>query len=278
MPKVSIVIPYYNHGKYIDETVASIDQIPDKDLYEVIIVNDGSTDDYSNERLRALEQTGKYTIIWQENSGVGAARNNGIKHAKGEFILPVDSDNTILPDYIYRALEIFQNQPEISIVYCDRNLFGETSGICKVGPFNLQRLMLDNFIDNCAVFRKSMIDEIGGYDTFRELAGLADWELWIRAARNGHKFYYIDEPLFNYRLVPDSMIRQLVSNKTKGNTNIDHLAEKYKDFLSPFYIDEYFIKRFKKSPIGFSGKIILKIYFPSIFNRLVSKGKLRKYI
>lgn len=278
MPKISIIIPYYNHGKYIDETVASIDQIPDKDLYEVIIVNDGSTDSYSNERLLALEQTGKYTVIQQENKGVCAARNNGIAHAKGEYILPVDSDNTILPDYIYKAIEVLQNNPEISIVYCDYNLFGESSGICKVGTFNLQRLMLDNFIDNCSVFRKSMIDEIGGYDLFRELAGIEDWELWIRAAYNRHKFYYIDQPLFNYRIVPNSQIRRLVSNKIRGNKNMDFFAEKYSDFLSPHYVDEYFVTRFKKSPIGFLGKIILKIYFPKRFNKLVSRGKLRKYI
>lgn len=276
-PLVSIIIPCYNHGEYIDETLQSIDQIEDKNLYEVIIVNDGSTDAYTNERLKAAAATGLYKVIDQKNQGVCVARNTAIANSRGRYILPVDSDNHLLPDYVYKAVAVLEKQPEIMIVYCDYFLFGLETGVRKAGPFNLQRLMLGNFIDNCSMYRRDLIDAIGGYDPYPTIVGVEDWELWMRAAFHGAKFYYIEEPLFQYRVAAGSQIKRHIANKKKGNNNIDYFSKKHSDFFGPQFVDQMITDKFRSNFPGYIFKIILKLYFPRTFSKRVEQGKLRKY-
>ena len=278
IPEVSIVIPCYNHGKFIDETLKSIEQIKDSSIYEVIIVNDGSTDSYTNERLKEISESGLYNVIFQKNQGVCVARNIGMSNTRGKYILPVDSDNMLTPEYIEEALNIFNNNPEISIVYADYFLFGDQKGIRKAGKFNLQRLMLGNFIENCSMMKKELINAIGGYDPFPTIVGHEDWELFLRAAFNGYKFFYLEKPLFYYRVLPNSQIKRLNANKIKGNTNADYFIKKHVSFYGPQYIDEYFLSKFRSNFFGFLYKIILMLYFPEKFSGLVNKGKLRKYL
>jgi glycosyltransferase involved in cell wall biosynthesis len=277
-PRISIIIPCFNHGNYIAETLSSIEGIADRTLYEVIIVNDGSTDQNTASVLEDLGRTGRCRVIFQENQGVCRTRNNALALARGEYILPVDSDNLIKPEFVYKAIEILDDRPDVSIVYSDSILFGEEEGVRIAGPFNLQRLMLNNFIDNCSVYRKSMTDRIGGYDPFDGIAGIEDWELWLRAAFHGYKFHYINEPLFYYRILPGSLAHKLNANKIRSENNVAYFEEKHEYFWGPRFVDQYFISKFKSNPIGFLGKIMLKIYFPKRFAGLVAKGKLRKYL
>ncbi len=278
-PTVSIVIPYYNHGAFIDETIKSINCIPNKGDYEVIIVNDGSTDEYSNERLLDIEKTGFYKVIQQKNQGVCAARNKAIENARGKFILPVDSDNRLQPEYLEEALSVFEQHKDVMVVYCDYNLFGAETGIRKSGQFNLQRLMLYNFIDNCSMFRRELIEQIGGYDdTFPNIVGVEDWELWLRAAFHGHLFHYIEKPLFDYRVADNSQIKRLIANKKKGNINTEYFMKKHSAFYGPNFIDEDITNKFRNNFFGFMYKVILKLYFPKVFARMVAQGKLRKYL
>lgn len=98
MPELSIIIPCFNHGKVIDEALNSVFEQSYND-YEVIVINDGSTDGYTNEKLSELERKGVF-VLHQPNQGLATARNNGIKLAKGEYILPLDSDNRLKKDCI----------------------------------------------------------------------------------------------------------------------------------------------------------------------------------
>src|ERR1700730_11658859 len=95
--KVSIIIPCYNQGHYLMEALDSIKGI-NPGLLEVIIVNDGSTDPYTNELCKNLESQG-WQVIWQDNKGLSAARNVGIRQASGNYILPLDADNKIRTEY-----------------------------------------------------------------------------------------------------------------------------------------------------------------------------------
>jgi len=96
-PRISIIIPCYNHGQYVREAISSVEKCTDKNLYEMIIVNDGSTDSFTLEEMGRLANDGYY-VINQVNQGLGRTRNNGIKAAKGEYILPLDSDNRVRPE------------------------------------------------------------------------------------------------------------------------------------------------------------------------------------
>jgi GT2 family glycosyltransferase len=180
-----------------------------------------------------------------------------------------------------KAIEILDNRPDISIVYTDSMLFGEGKGVRVAGDFNLQRLMLGNFIDTCAVFRRSMIEQIGPYDTFHPL--MEDWELWLRAAFNGYRFHYIPEPLFYYRILPNekgstNRSHAINNSKIKGDLNTEHIRERHSSYFGPQYVDAYFTDKFRASPLGMLTKLILKLYFPKRFARMVAKGKLRKYL
>jgi glycosyltransferase involved in cell wall biosynthesis len=277
-PKVSIIIPCYNHGKYIEETLQSIDRITDKNIYEVIIVNDGSTDEYTNTRLKEFSKTGLYKIIFQENQGVCVAKNTAIANARGEYILPVDADNLLRPEFIDEGLKIFEKNENIAVVYSDYHLFGDKEGVNVSGPFNLQKLMLYNFIENCSIYKKTMINEIGGYDVFLTRIGVEDWELWLRAAFKGYQFHYINQPLFDYRVLATSRQRNLNASKKKANTYTDYFIEKFAGYYGLNYVDDYFLGKFKPNFMGFLYKIILRLFYPKKFWSLVEKGKFRKYL
>jgi glycosyltransferase involved in cell wall biosynthesis len=269
---LSIIIPCYNHGKYLHEALQSIKNCGETPYqYEIIIVNDGSTDQPTIEVLSQLNSEG-YTIINQPNKGLGAARNAGIRLAKGKYILPIDSDNKIKQPYLTTAIEAMEKDNSIAVVYGDAKYFGEKDGQWNVGGFNLQKLMLGNYIDACAVIRKEVINELGGYDEKMPIMGSEDWDLWLRIAIQGHKFFYISEVVFEYRVLGNSMVR---SNKEKKAILLDeYMLKKHKDYLSPEDINRQLIENLKERK-GLAIKLFLKLYFPSVINYLVKQKKIQ---
>lgn len=259
------------------DAIESVEQIKDRSLYELIIVNDGSTDEYTNEKLKELQRLG-YDVIFQENKGLATTRNVAIARSKGKYILPLDADNKIKPEYIYEAIDILDNNDKIAIVYSDAELFGEASGIKSQHTYNLQRLMLYNTIDACAVYRKEVWEELGGYDKNMPYPGLEDWNMWLEASFKGYKFHYINKPLFYYRILSDSMIRNINGNKIRTDKIIDYLDQKHSSYFGQQYIDEFFMHKLDQSPSGFIAKIIIRKYFPSLYRSFVNKGRFRKFI
>ena len=166
--KVSIVIPCYNHGAMLREALASVEQVRNENLLEVIIVDDGSSD---AETIRILNEAAEagYCVVAQPNRGSGAARNTGIRLAKGEFILPLDSDNRLRDVYLNEGVSLLRRNPSVGVVYADAEYFGERSGRWYVPDFNLLSLIRMNFIDTCALYRKKLWEEVGGYDEHKPL-------------------------------------------------------------------------------------------------------------
>lgn len=268
MPKISIIIPCYNHGHFIREALESVEQCSDKSLYEVIIVNDGSTDAYTNEMMAQLEKEG-YHVINQKNQGLGATRNNGIRAAIGEYILPLDSDNKIRPEYIYKSIEILDSQPGIAMVYGDAQFFGEKDRRRVVGDFNLQQLMLENNIDACAVYRKSAWEAVGGYDEKMPAMGFEDWDFWLNLSFRNYKFKYVNEILFDYRILGNSMLRSIDVQRRKAV--FKYMNEKYKSYINLNHLNEELMKAGKRNKkIVF--KLFLALYFPGMLNFLVKRN------
>lgn len=202
---LSVVIPCYNQGEYILDALSSVQSCTEP-VYEVIIVNDGSTEALTLKVLSYLKDKG-YQVIYQENQGLAAARNNAIKMAKGRYILPLDSDNKIRGNYITKGIEILDKYPEVGVVYGNAELFGDKTGIWELPDFDVNRIMMGNFIDACAVIRKSMWEDCGGYDSnIPDKLGYEDWDLWLGATEKGWKFYHVSEVLFDYRFRENSMV------------------------------------------------------------------------
>ena len=203
--KVSIIIPCYNHGVMLREALASVEETRNTNLLEVIIVDDGSSDTETTGILDEVAEA-DYRLVRQPNRGVGAARNVGVQLAKGEFILPLDSDNRLREVYLNEGVSLLKNNPGIGVVYADLEFFGERSGRWHVPNFDLVSLIRTNFIDACALYRKNLWEEVGGYDEQILLMGLEDWDFWLRVAFHGGTFVHLPRIGFDYRVRRDSMI------------------------------------------------------------------------
>ncbi len=128
------------------EALASIEDVRNANVVEVIIVDDGSSEPEAAEA--------GYCVGSQPNRGVSAARNAGIRLAKGEFILPLDNDNRLRGTYLQEGVSLLQSNPDIGAIYTDAEYFGERSGRWDVPEFDLFSLIMGNFIDACALYRK----------------------------------------------------------------------------------------------------------------------------
>lgn len=267
-PRISIIIPCYNHGQYVREAISSVENCTDKHLYEMIIVNDGSTDAFTIEEMGRLANDG-YHVINQVNQGLGRTRNNGIKAAKGEYILPLDSDNRIRPEYIYESIKILDAHPQIAMVYGDAEFFGDKSKRHVVGEFNLQNMMVENQIDACAVYRKSVWEAVGGYDEKMPIMGYEDWDMWLNMTFKHYRFHYIPEILFDYRVLGNSMLRSIsVSNKKRLFRYMD---AKYKGYLNMDHMNQELMKLCKRNR-KVALKLVAVLYFPQLLNFLVKRN------
>jgi glycosyltransferase involved in cell wall biosynthesis len=271
-PKVAVIIPCYNQGHFLSEALANLKSSVDG-IYEVIIVNDGSTDQITLNVLSELEKQG-IKIINQENRGLSGARNTGINATKAEFIILLDADNKIRPSFITQSIDHFEKNSGIAVVYGDGMYFGDENGIRKQGPFNLQKQMLVNYIDACAAVRKSVLVELGGYDEQMK-SGWEDWELWLRIGFKGYQFVYIPEVFFDYRIRNNSMAKNVYESRAKTNAIENYVYSKYPDKLGINYVVDFMADRFKRNPFSFLIKLAIRAYFPSYYDKLVKRNKLR---
>lgn len=217
-PKVSVVIPCFNAGLTIDETVSSVlaQTYPG---VEIVVVDDGSTDPATIDRLRNSSWA-KTRIIWKENGGPASARNHGIAGATGEYILPLDADDTIAPTYIEKAVRVLEARPEIGVVYCKAVRFGAESGMWALPDYSERELTIDNVIFVTSLFRRSDWAAVGGFsETLTH--GVEDYDFWLKiVGRLGRGVVQLDEPLFHYRV-------QEVSRTTQFNERRAVVVETY---------------------------------------------------
>ncbi len=236
-PPVSVIIPCYNHGEYILEAVGSVEAC-DRSLYELIIIDDGSTDPMTKRVLAELKEK-NYCVINQQNQGLAASRNNGIRAARGRYILPLDSDNKIHPEYITLGIEILDKRPEVGVVYGKPELFGNggARNYPEVGVFDLHQLAISNYIDACALVRKSALVNCGYYDTQFPFPGWEDWDLWLTMATKDWQFHFVDATLFSYRVTQGSMI-SFTKDPESERLNRMYLCQKHALLLWQIVVDQ----------------------------------------
>jgi GT2 family glycosyltransferase len=227
-PVVSIVVTACEGDAELLEAVASCDRIRDVH-YEVVVVDDGSTSAATGQILRDLGRLG-YRVLSQENKGLPAARNAGLLVARGRYVLPLDQDNRLRPEYVTRALAVMERDPAVGVVYGDAQRFGARHDRWEMGTFDLQRMLRWNHIDACAVIRMAALDECGGYDVYFR-RGPEDWDLWLSLTERGWRFHYVPEILFDYRVGADSMVSGLNRPAARGEV-VAHLVAKHRDLYA----------------------------------------------
>lgn len=212
---ISVVIPTYNHGMYLADAVQSaLDQAIDG--VEVVVVDDGSTDD---SEAVASRFGSRVHYLRQENHGLPAARNTGIRASRGQFVAFLDADDAWLPGFLPAVMERLRADPGLGAVHTGFHCIDGDGrrlpqvNVTTASDDGMYERLLDGefFVPSSVIVRRECFDRVGLFD--EALRGSEDWEMWLRVARE-YRFAGIARPLVNYRVHgsnmsadPDYMLR-----------------------------------------------------------------------
>jgi len=210
-PLVSVVVPAYNYGHLIAETLGSLTAQTYGD-WECVVVDDGSTDETAEVVGAIAAHDRRVRYVRQENGRQAAARNNGIGRSRGEYFQFLDADDLIEPHKLKRQVECLERDPSVDLVYCGVRYFGSGGGgslahsrgysvwddgrpwmpeVSGRGRALLAKLLLDNImVVNAPLVRRRVVEAVGGFDG--RLTPVEDWDYWTRAAAAGFSFRYED--------------------------------------------------------------------------------------
>lgn len=205
---VSVIIPTYNQETYLSSAIESV-LLQTYANYELIVVDDGSTDNSPNVADHYRTQL---RYVRQENQGLAGARNTGIRHATGTFVAFIDSDDRWQPIFLQKMTSLAAAYPEAAVYYCgsyyfdvDSHLLPQLATATVVPPEQTYHTLLRaNFLNaNAILLRRAAAIEAGLFD--RNFRRLQDWEFWLQLARAGQRFIGTAEPLVYYRLHGQSL-------------------------------------------------------------------------
>ena len=199
-PLVSIIMPCWNSGKYIEESIASALAQTYPNI-ELIIADDGSDDEKTRAILETLDDP-RIRVLHLEHGGPSAARNAAIQAANGTYILPLDSDDLIDPPYLAEAVDVLERDAAVGLVYCNTELFEAETGTWDLSHVTIEQLLVNNAIPVTTVFRKADFDRVGGYAP--ELRYFEDWDLWLSILGLGRRPFCLPKTYFHYRRRADA--------------------------------------------------------------------------
>ena len=213
---VSVIIPAYNQGHYLGEAVQSVLNQSYQD-FELIIIDDGSTDNTRQVAKSFSDARIRYT--YQENSGLSAARNTGIRHATGSFVTFLDSDDLFLAEKLNLLVAALENKPsdlasatsigfvagQAILIDANSRRLDKMVGT-KLPDDNLQLLLGNPLHVGSVLVRRSWLDKVGPFD--ESLRACEDWDMWLRLAKAGCRMGWVARPVSLYRIHGQQMTRQ----------------------------------------------------------------------
>ena len=227
-PLVSVIVPIYNAAPYLQETLDSILASTYRPI-EVVMVDDGSTDNSLAIAKAHCEQHAECQVITQDNRGVSAARNTAIKAAKGTYILPVDADDKIADTFIQKSVDIMEENDNVRVVGCRCWMFGVVNKEWELPTFSHALLARKNMIPATALYRKVDWESCGGYceeEIYRE-----DWDFWLSMMELGGTFHKLDEVLFYYRI---SINSRRVLAKGRKKIIVDAINRRHPEYMQKY--------------------------------------------
>jgi glycosyltransferase involved in cell wall biosynthesis len=254
-PTVSVIMPCFNQGAYLDEAVESV-LAQTSQSFEIIVINDGSTDGPTVQLLERYssgqwivdrgqhsqtDEEPSLTVIHTSNRGPSAARNTGIQQAKGHYILPLDADDRIAPTYLEKAIAILDKEPNAGIVYGEAEMFGDRTGAFDLPPYSFPEILLGNMIVNTSLYRKADWEKVGGYNE-NMIWGWEDYDFWLSLIELGREVVRITEILYFHRELPHSRSQQMTSeywvkSYTQIFANHSHIYSSYISILFQSLVD-----------------------------------------
>jgi glycosyltransferase involved in cell wall biosynthesis len=234
-PKVTVAIPAYNAMAYLPETLNSVLQQTYGD-FEVIIVNDGSSDEI--ERWFASIQDPRVKLISQLNKGLAGARNTGVKNAIGEYIALLDADDLWEMTKLEKQVKMLEENPEVGLVYTWASLVNEQGkSIGKLHKWDekgqvWEKLLPNNpIIPSSVIIRRSCFDRVGMFDENLR-SYIEDWDMWLRLAKK-YAFGAIEQPLVYYRERPSSVSKNWEGMKQSFEIVIEKAFAEAPEHLIP---------------------------------------------
>ncbi|MCK5460777.1 glycosyltransferase [Candidatus Gracilibacteria bacterium] len=264
-PVVSIVIPFFNHGKFLEETLESLLDQTFQD-FEILVIDDASTDNVSLEILKELEK--KYDTIKifhnKKNSGPAFSRNFGVKQALGEFILPIDADDKIEKTFLEKALFLLKKHPKVHFIYPYIQHFDGDDMVYKTwNPYNFYEELFENKLCICSLIRKSSWENVGGYNENLHKNESEDWDFWIKMGTHDFHGMCLPEPLFLYRKSQNIRLKNVIKNYDKI---VENLRKRHKNLFSWWALQKTKLewKKKAKQPTlsSLSGKVFARIPKP----------------
>jgi hypothetical protein len=218
-PRVSVLVPCYNLGAFLDEAVSSVLDQTFQD-FEILIVDDGSTDAAT---VRLLEEYARprTTVFRTRNHGLAAARNFLVALARGEYLCALDADDVLHPRYLERTVAALDANPSLGFASTKLQMFGQEATVWPDRVCcDLATLLCHDPVHCAALVRRQLVLEAGGYDQTMGHQGNEDWDLWIGITERGHPGTILDEVLFSYRRREGSMSRHC----TRGVAHLEAVA------------------------------------------------------
>lgn len=229
---VSVIMPCFNDGAYIEESIACVWKQTYPSI-ELIVIDDGSDEKQTIDILERIKDDERCTVVQTAHEGPSGARNAGIRQAKGKYILPLDSDDLIDKTYIEKAVRAIEEKPERGVVYCFADLFGEDSGPWNLPPYSFKQMLRDNIVFITALFYREDWAKVGGFNTNMK-HGMEDYDFFIGLLEIGREIYQIPEVLFHYRIKKKSRTTALMDD-------LDCVKEMYSKIYEnhPMFYEKY---------------------------------------
>ena len=234
---VSVIVPCYNYAHFLGEALDSVLAQTYCD-WECIIINDGSTDKTEEVALKYCEKDKRFKYFYKENGGHSSARNFGIKHSSGKYILPLDADDKISENLLVKSVEEIEKNHEIKIVTSYAQLFGDTEKVIKFEKYDFHSLLIMNYLFATNLFRRSDFNDTNGYD--EKMLLFEDWNLWISLLKGGGEVVELPFVGYCYRQKNESIFRQGV----KDNKRL------FRDMLQLYNNNIEVYEKYFDSPIG----------------------------
>ena len=211
--RIAVIVPCFNDGATVGETIASIDEA---EPIELVIVDDGSTDAHTVEVLARLEAEGVRVIRHEQNRGLPAARTTALGATAAPFVFPLDSDDLSVPGSLTRLADALEAAPEADAAYGDWIEWdGNDVETLRHVPrsFDPYLIAFRNRYPVCSMFRRSFLEAVGGWHSVGGMVGYEDWDLWMTLAERGGTALFVDGiPVVRYRVHGVRMLHSVAGN------------------------------------------------------------------